>query len=194
MGYKMKSGNGPLPFKQMGSSPAKQSVAESDSTRVAKPITPKILPLSTFEKNKAIQKGSEQTDYAEDFFKNASKSAVSGTVEGGKMGLMEKAGKLEPIHKTPPTVEEKPTTKPMAKPMAKPNEKKEEKKYDLSEATVSGSNKSNTIKTRGKNQNASKIKDSAERSEIDVAKSDRRARNKKAKHAKRLAKINSDLD
>jgi len=179
MTFNLKSGNGPLPFKQMGSSPAKQDVAKSHSTSVAKPITPKVI-------------GHGNSAYVEDFFGDGSDDADSGVVEEGKMGLMESRGKLEqlePIHKTPPTVEEKPTTKSMAK----PNEKKEEKKYDLSEATVSGSNKSNTIKTRGKNQNASKIKDSAERSEIDVAKSDRRARNKKAKHSKRLAKINSDL-
>ena len=61
MTFNLKSGNGPLLFKQMGSSPAKQNVAESFRSRVAKPITPKVT-----------------------------ESAVSGTVEGGKMGRMKK--------------------------------------------------------------------------------------------------------
>ena len=88
MTFNLKSGNGPLPFKQMGSSPAKQNVAESDSTRVAKPITPKV----TGHGSEGVVDTNQK--YAEDFFKDASNTAVSGTVEGGKMGLMKKAGKL----------------------------------------------------------------------------------------------------
>tara|TARA_R110002153_G_scaffold168706_1_gene321485 strand:- start:284 stop:631 length:348 start_codon:yes stop_codon:yes gene_type:complete len=53
MAYKQKSSG--LPFKELGSSPAKQKTAETDATSVAKPISPKVT-------------GDTNQQYAEDFF------------------------------------------------------------------------------------------------------------------------------
>ena len=81
MSFKQKSSG--LPFKQMGSSPAKQAklpTADSDATEVATPKPPKVTghgsggPVDTNQQ------------YAEDF--------VKGAAAGGGMGLSQKRGKL----------------------------------------------------------------------------------------------------
>jgi hypothetical protein len=66
-------------------------------------------------------------------------------------------------------------------------------KFDASKATVSGDAKDN-IKTRGKKQNASKVTDSADRSELDVAKSEGRANRAEEKKQKKLDRANETLE
>jgi len=136
MGFKMRSGNGPLAFKNMGSSPAKQSM---------------------FGPSKLDLKSANADD--------STISKVSKKVTG------EKTPKLEPK-----------------------KIKIADAKFDASKITVTGSKDKGKIKTRGKNQNASKIGDTAERSELDVAKSDGRASRKKEKHQKKLDRANETLE
>jgi hypothetical protein len=77
--FKLKSSG--LPFKELGSSPAKQAklpTEDSDATSVTKPNTPKVTGGQSSEIS--------DQQYAEDF--------VKGAAVGGGMGLSQKRGKL----------------------------------------------------------------------------------------------------
>ena len=93
MAYKMKSSG--LPFKELGSSPAKQVTAKTDSTRVAKPITPKLDP----DQNAPIVTENEwiapqdAADYTKEFFNKSSKGKKKGKLKA--MRPVEKKGVKE---------------------------------------------------------------------------------------------------
>ena len=90
MGFKLKSSG--LPFKELGSSPAKQETAETDATSVAKPISPKVIQQG----NKHDNLSPSNAEYVDDFFKKPGKGKAKakmhepGHKEKGRYGKAER--------------------------------------------------------------------------------------------------------
>ena len=106
MSFKLKSSG--LPFKELGSSPAKQVVAEADSSSVAKPITPKVLDdQSHLDQSTEFEKNYVE---AEGFMRDRED--------------MRKARKLDEARLKKGKKEDKQGAKDSVKKVAKPTEKK----------------------------------------------------------------------
>ena len=140
--------------------------------------------MPNFQKSKGFQLRSGNKGGAP--FKMMGSSPA--TYGGGITNLLSAKEKDSTVEKVSKNVTGEKTPKPEPKKI-----KVADAKFDASKATVSGDAKDNT-KTRGKKQNASKIGDTAERSELDVAKSDGRASRKKEKHQKKLDRANETLE
>ena len=104
MSYRMKSSG--LPFKELGSSPAKQVTAEADSTSVAKPITPKV----TQQGNKQNNLSPSSAEYVDEFFKKSSKAKKTGKALATKTSVKKPVEKKRMMKSEMRPIEKKSST------------------------------------------------------------------------------------
>ena len=185
MGFKLRSGNGPLPFKQMGSSPAKQGIFGGITDLVQEKGDPAIID-ETKDPGKIAKIGPKQKPGIKvNAFGDVLTEHIKNTKEKGDMTKPEKEGWLKKTGKVIKKGVKKGVKAARKATMTTKEDiaqRKEEKKHTLKEQIRAEKNPEKRLELRKKSRN--KIADSLEYLFLDGERPDVKQAKKEAAEAK----------